>query len=930
MHGPELQVVFILAVALALGAAMRAVSRKTKLPYTITMLVLGAAFGLLLPRTFGGAHDSMLMLIAHGSEISSDLILFVFLPALVFESAYSIELGDFKRNAGAVAFLAGPIVVLSTFMIAAAMVWITGASWQWSWPVALVFGALISATDPVAVVAIFRELGVSKRLAVLIEGESLLNDGTSIVVFTVLLAALTGEVTELDPGATLLSFVRVVAGGILLGVILSFALSAWIGRLFNDPLVEITLTLVLAYGAMVLAEAVLHVSGVMALVVSGLWMGSKGKTKVSPEVSHFLHGFWGLLGHIANTLIFFLVGLVVATHLDETRPRDLVVIGLSYLAVMAIRAVLTFGSQPITNRWSDGVSAKDSAIITWGGLRGAVPLALGLVVSRHPGVPSDVGRQVLLVTAGIVLLTILINGTTAGRLLAVFGYDKPPIGEELARLAARADVLDHVREEIDMLDRTRQLRTVVWTDVESQLDERRRALESEIGARLEQIAEAPRAERLGSYWRRAIAVERQAYWSLYADGILSSAAVQALAREVDRHVERIGRMDLDPVKSRLSAHASGLGKSIARYLGQAGGDFDAFAFEYDISNAESIAAGRTLAALGTMRDIPDAELAKIREMYESLRAEAVERLEDIRANLPEMAYAIETRLARRIELNLEREGYRSLARRGVLTDSVLDTLLESVERRMAQLLFTSERLPLPDTADIVRSMPLFDHFDSRALDLLAEITEEVVFQKGEDLLVEGEAGNNMMVIARGAVHVLERVGEEEVRIDVLGGGDIVGEISVLTGAARTATARAATTVTVGKIERDDFARLMASQPRFEEGVWREVCRRRFDNALRNHSSYAGLDHDARMLWFDRAEVRSIRKGASAPCPEGMQHVFVAVGRVRIGDRTVDAPAIAPIGGATSIVAAADARLSFLPDRPRLRSRGPRSRTELKA
>ncbi len=403
-HGVEFTVVFIAIAALLIGAAMRWISGVVRFPYTIAMLLVGMVLGLALEAL---GHDVALAhMMTAGAHISPDLIIFVFLPALVFESAYAIDVHEFKKNVGAVVILAGPALVLSTLAVGAFMMLLVPAAWGWTWPAALAFGALISATDPVAVVAIFRDLGVSKRLGVLIEGESLLNDGTSIVVFTLLLGLVTGQVESFSVSGALLDFVRVVAGGLLVGWGLALITSRWLGRLFNDPMSEITLTIVLAYSAMIIAEGLLHVSGVMAVVVAGLYMGGVGKTKVSPEVEHFLHRFWEMLGYIANTLIFFLVGLVVVMQAERASPMDLVLILAAYVGVMLIRGVLTFAAQPIVGKLA-GVNSKDSTVIVWGGLRGAVSLALALIVAQNQLIPEELRHQILLVTAGVVLLTIL-------------------------------------------------------------------------------------------------------------------------------------------------------------------------------------------------------------------------------------------------------------------------------------------------------------------------------------------------------------------------------------------------------------------------------------------------------------------------------------------------------------------------------------------
>ncbi len=562
-HETELTVVVIAASALAIGALMRLVSARTKFPYTIGMLLVGIGLGVLLEHLAGmhgaaehvadaahgeGGHatPSLIEMFAQGSAISPHLIIMVFLPALIFESAYAIDVHTFRNNVGAVIILAVPALVVATLVTAAAMVGITAPFWGWGWPAALVFGALISATDPVAVVAILRELGVSKRLGVLIEGESLLNDGSAIVVFTVLLGMLTDPHAGFSVGASLVQFARVVAGGIAVGLVLALVLSKWIEKLFNDPLSEITLTLVLAYAAMIIAEGFLHVSGVMAVVVAGLWMGGVGKTQISPEVSHFLHRFWETLGYIANTLIFFLVGLVIATQIERASLSDGVVVLVAYVAIMLIRLGLVYACQPLADRLSDGVSTADSAVMTWGGLRGAVSLALALVISQESAIDPELRRQIVFATAGVVLLTILVNGTTIGKLLARLGYDKPPLSEEIATLTARAYALERVREQIGEVSRSRDLRACSWGEVEERLQRRFVRLTDEIERAQGALGRAPAEERAAGYWRRVLGLERQAYWQAFGQGTLGGATVQRLMRELDRQLDRIAAGDLTP------------------------------------------------------------------------------------------------------------------------------------------------------------------------------------------------------------------------------------------------------------------------------------------------------------------------------------------------------------------------------------------------
>lgn len=902
-HGAELTVVLIAAVALVIGAALRALGKLVRVPFTVAMLLVGIATGLTIEA---GALGDVGEVIGKGGDISSDLIVFVFLPALVFESAYAIELHQFRKNLGAVVLLAGPALVLSTIATAGLMVGVTAVTdWHWDWVTALVFGALISATDPVAVVAILRELGVTKRLGILIEGESLLNDGTSIVVFTLLIQVLTGETGQFDPVFAATRFLVVVGGGLAVGVVLSIIVSRWIGRTFNDPMTEITLTLVLAYSAMVVAEGMLHVSGVMAVVVSGLWMSSVGRTKVSPEVAHFLHRFWEMLGYIANTLIFFLVGLVIAHQVEHARLVDFVMIGVAYSGVMAIRFVLTYGFQPLTTRTSEGVSLADSAVMSWGGLRGAVSLALALVVFHNPTIEEGIRRQILLVTAGVVLLTILVNGSTIGRLLARLGYDRASLSKQLADLTSRAFVLEHVQSKIDEVSRSRDLRAVSWGDVKKNLDARKAALSEEIATSKAALANAPEIERKAGAWFRVLDIERQAYWEAFAEGTLAGPAVNMLTHEIDLQRDRLAKGDVTPPDRR--APVESVGGPWQRL--PAGRTFEDLSRIYDLSRAESRAAARVLDDVPRLGEIDADVAAEIKATYSRYLREGIERIEDLRTNLPEMASAIENRLARRIELNFERDAFERLVHHGAMEHGDAEKFLEPVEEQMHALMHRRERVAIPETADLVAATPLFRNLDAGALARLAALTQEMVLGRGEVLFEAGAAGDAMYVIARGAVHIV--IGDDVV--EVLGGGDIIGEMSLLTGARRTATVRAGTSVTLGKVDRADFAGLMEQHPDLAEKVWGEFGRRVFDNFTRSHPTYGELDRDQRFAWLDRGQVVHQPAGSVHRRQPHHTHAFVVSGAIEVEGAKHSAPALVPLDGAESFSCDVETRLVMLPD-----------------
>lgn len=247
---------------------------------------------------------------------------------------------------------------------------------------AIMFGAIISATDPVAVVALLKELGASRRLATLIEGESLLNDGTAMVMFAVMLSIVKEEETTVP--SVILFFCRLSFGGPILGILFGLGMSFWLKRILNDPTLEVNLTVFGAYLLFYTAESVLKVSGILALVALGLYMTRSGKTRISSASEHAMHYIWGMIGFVAETIIFMLTGVIVAIQVLKADT----VIGINdywkllvlYLCLHVIRFSIVYSSGWFISLIGYKLDTRQMAVLSYGGLRGAVGLSLALIV----------------------------------------------------------------------------------------------------------------------------------------------------------------------------------------------------------------------------------------------------------------------------------------------------------------------------------------------------------------------------------------------------------------------------------------------------------------------------------------------------------------------------------------------------------------------
>lgn len=391
------------------------VVRRWSIPYTVILVLVGLFISLQRPFEF---------------HLTPELILALFMPPLLFEASFHLRFDQLRRNIKLILLFAVPGVILTTLLVGGILTFVGVL------PLALafVFGALIAATDPIAVVALFRLVGAPKRLSVLVEGESLLNDGTAIVVFNIMLAfALKGQ---FHAATAILDFLRVSAGGLIIGLILGWVVTFIIARV-NDHLIETSLTILLAFGSYLLAEQ-FHFSGVLAVVTAGLVAGNLGSRGMSPTTRIVIFNFWEYVAFIANSLIFLLIGLEI------NLPRllaDWKIILWAVVAVLAARFFVVYGMSALLGYFGwESIRARWRPILAWGGLRGAISLALALSL---PAALGEQGELLRTITFGVVLFTLLIQATTMRPLLSILNIikSKPDqiIDEELGN--AKVEIL---------------------------------------------------------------------------------------------------------------------------------------------------------------------------------------------------------------------------------------------------------------------------------------------------------------------------------------------------------------------------------------------------------------------------------------------------------------------------------------------------------
>jgi len=398
MDGVSLAPIGILLMVACLIAML---TRRLGLPYIVGLVVAGFLIALL------PASPDL--------PLSRELIFNVLLPPLVFEAALQLDWRRFRAELPLTLTLAFLGVGIATLVVAAGMHWMVG----WSWIGATLFGVLIAATDPVSVIASFREMGCLPRVSMVVESESLLNDGVAAVGFAVLSAIAVGS--SPGPASVLPAFLWTLGGGVAVGLLVSAAILLVVGRT-NDPLVEITLTTIAAYGSFLIAEH-FHASGIISALTAGLLIGSGGRRFISEDGHQRVRWAWDYFAFLANSFVFILIGMNVASQ--PLQRLGSVAAALAILLVLAGRA-LSIYPLSVLFRWSRWrLEPRFQHTLFWGGLRGALALALALAVPAE--VPE---RNAIILTAFVVVaFSILIQGLTMPWLIGRLQLaDKGPEG----------------------------------------------------------------------------------------------------------------------------------------------------------------------------------------------------------------------------------------------------------------------------------------------------------------------------------------------------------------------------------------------------------------------------------------------------------------------------------------------------------------------
>ncbi len=477
------------------------ITNRFRLPYTVGLVLIGLM---------------LTMAVKTDVEIPPTLILALLVPPLIFEAGFHINFNDLRSNFTPIAALA----VLGVIFVTCAVGGIVHLGAGISLTSALILGALVSATDPVSVVALFRTVSAPKRLRVILEAESLFNDGTAIVVFS-LVTMLAFTYDRISIPGVILEFIIAAGGGIAIGLILGYLVSHLISRI-DEYLIETALTAVLAYGAYLIAEH-FGVSGVLAVASAGLMCGNIGPRGMSPTTRIVLFNFWEVVAFLVNSFIFLLIGLQIQLDLLF---RNWNLILWAIFAVLISRAILVY----LIGGLVRNIPLKWQHLLFWGGLRGAITLALALSLPEALGAAKP---QIQVMAFGVVVFTLIVSGFTMSPLVRRLGVvERSEQQAEYERRQARAVVSRMAHDHLKKSHHQGWISDHTWNLLTPLLEARKKSL---VEAVREAVISAPEVEalELDLARREYLRAQRTALTDLLQEGVISDDSFDYLTQEVD-------------------------------------------------------------------------------------------------------------------------------------------------------------------------------------------------------------------------------------------------------------------------------------------------------------------------------------------------------------------------------------------------------------
>lgn len=810
-------------------AVMQPVALRLRVSPTVLLAAVGVALGAAAAWLYASRIEGISEIVTPiaGLPVKSSVILYVFLPLLLMQASLMIEVRRIMEDAVPILVLAVVAVVLAAATIGFSLEWLFGVPLL----AALLLGAIVATTDPAAVVAIFRDIGAPARLTRLVEGESLLNDAAAIALFSLLLAALVSG-RPLDPTAAAIGFLFAFTGGIAAGAAAGWMVARAMRHMAGIKAAEVTLTIAAAYIIYITSEKLLGVSGVVAVVVSGLTIRAYLPARIMPDNWRHLANVWEQVAFWAGSLVFILAAVLVPRILTNVGWIDVLMVLAVVVASLVARAAVLFGILPILGmmRLATKVSVPYSTTILWGGLRGAVTLALALAITENRNIDPDIKRFVAVTATGFVLFTLFVNGLTLRRVIHWLRLDQlSPVDQGIrdqVLTLALADVTDAVRVSATRYGLHDQVRDAVVQAYEARMPGVRAI--DDLDPEAEALSDR---ERLGLGIVALAARERELVLHYHARQTIAVDIVEDMLRHAERLLEG-ARSDGRIGYNRAARRTMDFGPTfrLAYWLHRSW-SIDVFlrrrlARRFEKMLVLSLILTE-LAAYVDRRILPilGSRIASLLADVIASRRDAVHTaLEALRLQYPAYAEAVEKEFLVQIAEQQELRHYDELYEEGMVGAELHENLRRAVLcRGSSEMRATKLDLTL-NTSDMVRSLPIFEGLAASQMARLTAYLKPLFVIPGQSIVRRGDNRLGLFFIVSGAVEV--RRNEQRIH---LGCGDFFGEISLLTGQPRTADVSALTFSHLLTLSAEDFTKFLNEYPEIREKIERVAAQRVHDN-----------------------------------------------------------------------------------------------------
>lgn len=807
---------------------LQPLARRMGLAPSVLLAMVGTLIGIiavyLLNTTRTDAFNDIALVFVD-PPFDSEKILYVFLPILLFQTSLTLDVRRIFEDIGPILVMAVVAVFIATGFIGLALYPLAG----FSLIACLLLGSIVATTDPVAVVAIFRDIGAPARLGRIVEGESLLNDAAAIVLFVILLGILTGT-QEPDLVQATIAFFRSFIGGVIVGAVMARLCVMLLPLMRELPLAQVTLSLALPYLIYVVSDQSADVSAVVAVVAAGIVFNLYGPSRITPQDWDFLHHVWEQIAFWAASLIFVLAAILIPRLVEGLEAHDFVLLLVLIAAALVSRALVIFGLLPVITFFQMGqaISTKFKIVMLWGGMRGAVTLTLALSVAENPMLGPEVSAFVTKLATGFVLFTLLVYGTSLKPLIKLLGLNRLSKRDEAMRRQFLALTFAEVEQEVADAAKEYQIESRIADRVTSAYHDRAEGIAT-AGASMDELADKERVI-LGLI---ALADrERHIVLEHFNQRTVSSRAISL-------HLAMAGRIgDLTRTEGRAGYNKAsrhplqfGVPFRVAQWLQShlkiqgplriLLADRFEFLLVCRIISNELMEFNRR-----RIKPLVGDRVAKILDDTLCARRDDITRaLDALRLQYPDYSDALETQFLRKTAFRLEEMAYAEAHSQALIGPELYNDLQGDLSR----LRLSTEERPGLDlglgTKDLLAKHPLFTDLPDERLAEIAKVMQPEFAIPGQMLIRTGERGDRAFFIASGAAEV-QRLGQTF----RLGRGDLFGEMALLTGKPRSADVIALGYCQLLVLKAADFRSLMSRNPDLKAHVDRLVQTRQAMNS----------------------------------------------------------------------------------------------------